>query len=97
MLRWTSSSSAQTTRPMRTTMTMRLHSEVEHCYGSGKLRNVQSAKEFERNGKEPENVHKPAGNCSLNPAASNGSINGMRPPMSLAQLCDLTPKEASSS
>ncbi|KAH8250472.1 hypothetical protein KR038_002616, partial [Drosophila bunnanda] len=78
-------------------------SEVEHCYGPGKLRNAQSTQELDRNGNEPEIVHKPAGNRSLNAAAyiangaSNGSINGMRPAMSLAQLCDLTPEEAPSS
>ncbi|KAH8364991.1 hypothetical protein KR200_010652, partial [Drosophila serrata] len=80
-------------------------SEVEHCYGPGKLRNAQSTQELDRNGQvnEPEIAHKPAGNRSLNAAAyiangaSNGSINGMRPAMSLAQLCDLTPEEAPSS
>ncbi|KAH8343205.1 hypothetical protein KR059_006384, partial [Drosophila kikkawai] len=78
-------------------------SEVEHCYGPGKLRNAQSTQELDRNGNEPEIVHKPAANRSLNAAAyiangaSNGSINGMRPAMSLAQLCDLTPEEAPSS
>ncbi|KAH8235824.1 hypothetical protein KR032_008516, partial [Drosophila birchii] len=78
-------------------------SEVEHCYGPGKLRNAQSTQELDRNGNEPEIMHKPAVNRSLNAAAyiangsSNGSINGMRPAMSLAQLCDLTPEEAPSS
>ncbi|XP_020805080.1 uncharacterized protein LOC110181617 [Drosophila serrata] len=77
--------------------------EVEHCYGHGKLRNAQSTQELDINGNEPEIVHKTAGNRSLNAAAyiangaSNGSINGMRPAMSLAQLCDMTPKEAPSS
>ncbi|KAH8366941.1 hypothetical protein KR200_005365 [Drosophila serrata] len=99
--------------------------EVEHCYGPEKLGNAQSTQELDRNGQvfdnllkgvrfslnfhsyinsnEPEIVHKPAGNRSLNAAAyiangaSNGSINGMRPDMSLAQLCDLMPKEAPSS
>ncbi|KAH8289234.1 hypothetical protein KR054_002061, partial [Drosophila jambulina] len=80
-------------------------SEEEHCYGPGKLRNAQSTQELDRNGNEPEIVHKPAGNRSLNAASylangssnSNSSINGMRPAMSLAQLCDLTPEEAPSS
>ncbi|XP_017065141.1 uncharacterized protein LOC108103904 [Drosophila eugracilis] len=78
-------------------------SEVEHCYGPGKLRNAQSTQELDRNGNEQEIVHKPSGNRSLNAAAyitngiSNGNGNGMRPAMSLAQLCDLTPEEAPSS
>ncbi|XP_017005359.2 probable serine/threonine-protein kinase cdc7 [Drosophila takahashii] len=79
-------------------------SEVEHCYGPGKLRNAQSTQELDRNGNEQEiQVHKPSGNRSLNAAAyianglSNGNGNGMRPAMSLAQLCDLTPEEAPSS
>ncbi|XP_020805083.1 uncharacterized protein LOC110181619 isoform X2 [Drosophila serrata] len=77
--------------------------EVEHCYGHGKLRNAQSTQDLDRNSNEPEIIHKTAGNRSLNAAAyiangaSNGSINGMRPAMSLAQLYDLTPKEAPSS
>ncbi|XP_020803494.1 uncharacterized protein LOC110180174 [Drosophila serrata] len=33
--------------------------------------------------------------ASIANGASNGSINGMRPAMSMDQLCDLTPKEAS--
>ncbi|EDW48915.1 GM11569 [Drosophila sechellia] len=76
-------------------------SEVEHCYGPGKLRNAQSTQELGRNGNEQDIVHKPSGNRSLNAAAyiaygiSKG--NGMRPAMSLAQLCDLTPEEAPSS
>ncbi|KMZ09473.1 putative mediator of RNA polymerase II transcription subunit 15 [Drosophila simulans] len=78
-------------------------SEVEHCYGPGKLRNAQSTQELDRNGNEQDIVHKPSGNRSLNAAAyiangiSNGNGNGMRPAMSLAQLCDLTPEEAPSS
>nr|XP_016924297.2 uncharacterized protein LOC108005502 [Drosophila suzukii] len=78
-------------------------SEVEHCYGPGKLRNAQSTQELDRNGNEQEIVHKPSGNRSLNAAAyianglSNGNGHGMRPAMSLAQLCDLTPEEAPSS
>ncbi|KAH8313924.1 hypothetical protein KR067_001228, partial [Drosophila pandora] len=78
-------------------------SEVEHCYGPGKLRNAQSTQELDRNGNEPEIIHKPSGNRSLNATAylanGNGSSNGngMRPAMSLAQLCDLTPEEAPSS
>ncbi|XP_017045827.1 uncharacterized protein LOC108091232 [Drosophila ficusphila] len=78
-------------------------SEVEHCYGPGKLRNAQSTQELDRNGNEQEIVHKPSGNRSLNASAyiangiSNGNGNGMRPAMSLAQLCDLTPEEAPSS
>ncbi|EDV47292.1 uncharacterized protein LOC6551182 [Drosophila erecta] len=78
-------------------------SEVEHCYGPGKLRNAQSTQELDRNGNELDIVHKPSGNRSLNAAAyiangfSNGNGNGMRPAMSLAQLCDLTPEEAPSS
>ncbi|KAH8368423.1 hypothetical protein KR084_011392, partial [Drosophila pseudotakahashii] len=79
-------------------------SEVEHCYGPGKLRNAQSTQELDRNGNEQEvQIHKPSGNRSLNAAAyianglSNGNGNGLRPAMSLAQLCDLTPEEAPSS
>ncbi|XP_043066115.1 uncharacterized protein mdu [Drosophila bipectinata] len=78
-------------------------SEVEHCYGPGKLRNAQSTQELDRNGNEPEIIHKPSGNRSLNATAylanGNGTSNGsgMRPAMSLAQLCDLTPEEAPSS
>ncbi|XP_044316824.1 probable basic-leucine zipper transcription factor N [Drosophila rhopaloa] len=81
-------------------------SEVEHCYGPGKLRNAQSTQELDRNGNEQEIVHKSSGNRSLNATAymangingiSNGNGNGMRPAMSLAQLCDLTPEEAPSS
>lgn len=78
-------------------------SEVEHCYGPGKLRNAQSTQELDRNGNEQDIVHKPSGNRSLNATAyiangiSNGNGNGMRPAMSLAQLCDLTPEEAPSS
>ncbi|XP_016950422.1 uncharacterized protein LOC108024810 [Drosophila biarmipes] len=78
-------------------------SEVEHCYGPGKLRNAQSTQELDRNGNEQEIVHKPSGNRSLNAVAyiangvSNGNGHGMRPAMSLAQLCDLTPEEAPSS
>ncbi|XP_033170898.1 uncharacterized protein LOC117147900 [Drosophila mauritiana] len=78
-------------------------SEVEHCYGPGKLRNAQSTQELDRNGNEQDIVHKPSGNRSLNAGAyiangiSNGNGNGMRPAMSLAQLCDLTPEEAPSS
>ncbi|KAH8295911.1 hypothetical protein KR018_000295, partial [Drosophila ironensis] len=75
-------------------------SEVEHCYGPGKLRNAQSTQELDRNGNEEIN-HKPSGNRSLNATAyianGNSNGNGMRPAMSLAQLCDLTPEEAPSS
>ncbi|EDV92293.1 probable serine/threonine-protein kinase cdc7 [Drosophila grimshawi] len=84
-------------------------SEVEHCYGPGKLRNAQSTLELERESNDMELMgYKASGNRSLNAAAvlSNGSGNalsttgsnsGMRPAMSLAQLCDLTPEEAPSS
>ncbi|KAH8366951.1 hypothetical protein KR200_006203 [Drosophila serrata] len=48
-------------------------SEVQHCYGPGKLHNAQSTQY-----NEPENVHKPAGNRSLNAAAyiAIGASNG---------------------
>ncbi|EDW62346.2 uncharacterized protein Dvir_GJ16757 [Drosophila virilis] len=85
-------------------------SEVEHCYGPGKLRNAQSTLELERESNDLELMgHKSLGNRSLNAAAvlSNGGNNaltttgsnsfGMRPAMSLAELCDLTPEEAPSS
>ncbi|XP_052857313.1 uncharacterized protein LOC128265379 isoform X1 [Drosophila gunungcola] len=84
-------------------------SEVEHCYGPGKLRSAQSTQELDRNGNEQEIVHKSTGNRSLNATAymangfsngngnGNANGNGMRPAMSLAQLCDLTPEEAPSS
>ncbi|XP_030079427.1 myb-like protein I [Drosophila hydei] len=85
-------------------------SEVEHCYGPGKLRNAQSTLELERESNDQELMgHKSAGNRSLNAAAvlsngggshvlsKSGSNSGMRPAMSLAQLCDLTPEEAPSS
>ncbi|ALC49202.1 CG2556 [Drosophila busckii] len=80
-------------------------SEVEHCYGPGKLRNAQSSMELDRESNDLELMgHKSAGNRSLNVAAvianglsNSGSSSGMRPAMSLAQLCDLTPEEAPSS
>uniref|UniRef100_A0A1A9VZ78 A-kinase anchor protein 2 C-terminal domain-containing protein n=1 Tax=Glossina brevipalpis TaxID=37001 RepID=A0A1A9VZ78_9MUSC len=65
-------------------------SEVEHCYGPGKLRAAKSIGDM----------------CDSSPSASPlpdfdkqrvRSINGMRPAMSLAQLCDLNPEEAPSS
>ncbi|XP_043866889.1 uncharacterized protein LOC116804575 isoform X2 [Drosophila mojavensis] len=86
-------------------------SEVEHCYGPGKLRNAQSTLELERDSNDLELMGlKSAGNRSLNAAtalsngggsshvlSTSGSNSGMRPAMSLAQLCDLTPEEAPSS
>ncbi|TDG39464.1 hypothetical protein AWZ03_014113 [Drosophila navojoa] len=84
-------------------------SEVEHCYGPGKLRNAQSTLELERDSNDLELMgHKSAGNRSLNAGSAlsngsnhilstSGSNSGMRPAMSLAQLCDLTPEEAPSS
>ncbi|KAL7743935.1 hypothetical protein ACLKA6_003155 [Drosophila palustris] len=84
-------------------------SEVEHCYGPGKLRNAQSTLELDRESNDLEMMgHKSSGNRSLNAVAvlattnsnsnSNcGSSSGMRPAMSLAELCDLTPEEAPSS
>ncbi|KAH8366952.1 hypothetical protein KR200_006204 [Drosophila serrata] len=55
-------------------------SEVQHCYGPGKLHNAQSTQQLDRNGQvsEPVNVQKPAGNRSLNAAAyiANGASNG---------------------
>ncbi|KAH8387056.1 hypothetical protein KR093_004414, partial [Drosophila rubida] len=84
-------------------------SEVEHCYGPGKLRNAQSTLELDRESNDVELLgHKSSGNRSLNVAAvlangngnaltTNGSSSGLRPAMSLAQLCDLTPEEAPSS
>ncbi|XP_051860951.1 myb-like protein D isoform X1 [Drosophila albomicans] len=81
-------------------------SEVEHCYGPGKLRNAQSTVELDRESNDVELLgHKTSGNRSLNVAANgngnalttNGSSSGLRPAMSLAELCDLTPEEAPSS
>ncbi|XP_068158046.1 protein kinase 3 [Drosophila tropicalis] len=82
-------------------------SEVEHCYGPGKLRNAQSTLELDRDCNDQDLAYKATGNRSLNAAVlsaangnnnSNGSISvGLRPAMSLAQLCDLTPEEAPSS
>ncbi|XP_034490161.1 putative protein DDB_G0292252 isoform X2 [Drosophila innubila] len=84
-------------------------SEVEHCYGPGKLRNAQSTLELDRESTDLEMMgHKSSGNRSLNVAAvlangsghsltTTGSSSGMRPAMSLAELCDLTPEEAPSS
>ncbi|XP_017138555.1 rho GTPase-activating protein gacZ [Drosophila miranda] len=86
-------------------------SEEEHCYGPGKLRNAQSTQELDRNGNEQEIVHNSQRmTCGYAYIMSNGSGNGngngngsascnggMRPAMSLAQLCDLTPEEAPSS
>ncbi|XP_022225011.2 uncharacterized protein LOC111075827 [Drosophila obscura] len=83
-------------------------SEEEHCYGPGKLRNAQSTQELDRNGNEQEIVHNSQRTaCGYAYIMSNGngigngnaSCNGggMRPAMSLAQLCDLTPEEAPSS
>ncbi|KAH8265147.1 hypothetical protein KR044_002097, partial [Drosophila immigrans] len=88
-------------------------SEVEHCYGPGKLRNAQSTLELDRESNDVELMgHKASGNRSLNVAAvvangngngngnaltTNGSSSGLRPAMSLAELCDLTPEEAPSS
>lgn len=84
-------------------------SEVEHCYGPGKLRNAQSTLELDRDSNDVEMMgHKSSGNRSLNVASvlANGGGNaltttssnsGMRPAMSLAELCDLTPEEAPSS
>ncbi|XP_030378079.1 homeobox protein 5 [Scaptodrosophila lebanonensis] len=69
-------------------------SEVEHCYGPGKLRNAQSTLELDSN--DLELAYKTSGNRSLNINAQSPSA-GMRPAMSLAQLCDLTPEEAPSS
>ncbi|KAH8388709.1 hypothetical protein KR200_005000, partial [Drosophila serrata] len=74
-------------------------SEVDHCYGPGKLRTAQSTQKLDRNVNEPEDVHKPAGICSLSAAAyiangaRNGSTKGMRLAMSLPQLCDLSSKQ----
>ncbi|KAH8396036.1 hypothetical protein KR222_002269, partial [Zaprionus bogoriensis] len=83
-------------------------SEEEHCYGPGKLRNAQSTVELDRESNDLELIgHKSSGNRSLNVASvlanggnaltTNGSSSGMRPAMSLAELCDLTPEEAPSS
>ncbi|XP_026845640.1 ras guanine nucleotide exchange factor Y [Drosophila persimilis] len=86
-------------------------SEEEHCYGPGKLRNAQSTQELDRNGNEQEIVHNSqrmtcgyayimangSGNGNGNGNGSASCNGGMRPAMSLAQLCDLTPEEAPSS
>ncbi|KAL9872023.1 mitotic spindle positioning protein meduse isoform 1-T1 [Glossina fuscipes fuscipes] len=60
-------------------------SEVEHCYGPGKLRAAKSIGDM----------------CDSSPSASPlpdyDKQRGMRPAMSLAQLCDLNPEEAPSS
>ncbi|XP_034670971.1 uncharacterized protein LOC117903193 [Drosophila subobscura] len=80
-------------------------SEEEHCYGPGKLRHAQSTQELDRNGNEHEIVHnsqRVASGYVYITSTGNGNENatcngGMRPAMSLAQLCDLTPEEAPSS
>ncbi|SPP78880.1 ras guanine nucleotide exchange factor Y [Drosophila guanche] len=80
-------------------------SEEEHCYGPGKLRNAQSTQELDRNGNEHEIVHnsqRVASGYVYITSTGNGNESvtcngGMRPAMSLAQLCDLTPEEAPSS
>lgn len=71
-------------------------SDVEHCYGPGKLRSAKSIGELCN-----------SSNNSLSPRATpspefdgkqhyNRSV-GMRPAMSLAQLCELDPQETPSS
>ncbi|XP_037935152.1 uncharacterized protein LOC119669365 isoform X2 [Teleopsis dalmanni] len=72
--------------------------EVEHCYGPNKLRSAKSISELcelsHFNGNlSPSTTPSPDFDTKLH--FSRGS--GMRPAMSLAQLCDLTPEEAPSS
>ncbi|XP_055903454.1 ras guanine nucleotide exchange factor Y isoform X2 [Eupeodes corollae] len=71
-------------------------SDVEHCYGPGKLRSAKSIGELcdsSNNSLSPRATPSPDFD-SKHLYSRNG---GMRPALSLAQLCDLDPQEAPSS
>ncbi|XP_037809251.1 uncharacterized protein LOC119602004 isoform X2 [Lucilia sericata] len=78
-------------------------SDVEHCYGPGKLRAAKSIGDMcdaQNNNSSRSVSPMPDFDKQQSRAAAAGSGSGgggMRPAVSLAQLCDLTPEEAPSS
>lgn len=73
-------------------------SDVEHCYGPGKLRAAKSIGDMcdAQNNNSSRSVS-PMPDFDKQQARSAGASGGLRPAVSLAQLCDLTPEEAPSS
>ncbi|KAM7349071.1 mitotic spindle positioning protein meduse [Cochliomyia hominivorax] len=75
-------------------------SDVEHCYGPGKLRAAKSIGDMcdAQNNNNSRSVSPMPEYDKQHQRSTAGSGNGgMRPAVSLAQLCDLDPQEAPSS
>lgn len=71
-------------------------SDVEHCYGPGKMRSAKSIGELcdsSNNSLSPRATPSP----DFEGKQQYNRSSGMRPAMSLAQLCDLDPQETPSS